>query len=76
MSKLHPFRLRRCHNPEGIDESKVPPGFRFRYEDEMNQPAKGVVRYDFWRGYPSISQSKGTLKHATYIVDVKKNHES
>lgn len=31
---IHPYKLRPYHNPEGVDESKVPEGWRFRYADE------------------------------------------
>jgi hypothetical protein len=32
-----PYTLRAYHNPENIDESLVPDGWRFRYADEMNE---------------------------------------
>jgi hypothetical protein len=38
------MKLRPYHNPENIDESKVPPGWRFRYADELiNEPTEVAI---------------------------------
>jgi hypothetical protein len=64
------IRLRPYHNPENVDESRVPKGWRFRYADEVKSVALGRCakweHFDFtnWR------QFMGTLPHKTYIVPV------
>jgi hypothetical protein len=63
-------RLRPYHNPEKVDESRVPAGWRFRYADEVGSVALGLcamwdhVEFANWR------QCVGTLPHKTYIVPV------
>jgi hypothetical protein len=71
----HPYRLRPYHNPEGIDESKVPAGWRFRYADEADRPAFGSCKWT--RAFDICdpvdweeSVSGGTLPNLTYIVPV------
>lgn len=67
--KPHPYKLKPYHNPEGVDESKVPNGWRFRYADEMNvQPYICAVKL-MGEWCPSFSY-KGTDDMITYIVPV------
>jgi hypothetical protein len=68
------MKLRPYHNPENIDESLVPDGWRFRYADEMpsfpeeNCPCLlWMPHYNGW----SDSMADGTMPHWTYIVPVK-----
>lgn len=68
----HPYKLRPYHNPGDVDESKVPAGWRFRYEDETRERAKTPCR----RWLSSIG-AFGILDHylgmewyITYIVPV------
>jgi hypothetical protein len=35
---IHDYKLRPYHNPEGVDESLVPAGWRMLYEDEFPRP--------------------------------------
>jgi len=61
------MKLRPYHNPENVDESKVPPGWRFRYADEMDFPDSMSHRYVAgW--YPALY--RGVLPSVTYIVPV------
>lgn len=64
--------LRPYHNPEGIDESLVPDGWRFRYADEMNDRAKDCRIYRPYYGDFSIISvnSGGVNPRYTYIVPV------
>jgi len=41
-------RLRPYHNPENVDESRVPAGWRFLYADEPLTPKPSVK---FWRPF-------------------------
>ena len=74
--EIHPYRLRPYHNPEGIDESKVPAGWRFRYADEANQRAQGPCKWigriygSHYSGVWFDSSTAGTNKYFTYIVPV------
>jgi hypothetical protein len=66
------MNFRPYHNPENIDESLVPDGWRFRYADEMktrNPKAKYVYEWDGKTEYSS-SASQGRLPYMTYIVPV------
>lgn len=66
----HPYRPRPYHNPDNVDESKVPPGWRFRYADELfahDWKARffGPLS-NIWRPSPT----GGTIFDNTYIVPV------
>jgi hypothetical protein len=65
-------RLRSYHNPENVDESRVPKGWRFLYADEaalvQHRPCRAwidnEVLFDEWSGY--FGKNTGI----TYIVPV------
>lgn len=65
------MKLRPYHNPENIDESKVPDGWRFRYADELQDVAEGLCiqwhkgHWSTWRLF------MGTNPFKTYIVPVE-----
>lgn len=61
------MKLRPYHNPENVDESRVPSGWRFRYADEMKFP-----HYGAWFSYHWDFESvEGGMNSAvTYIVPV------
>jgi hypothetical protein len=67
-------RLKSYHNPENVDESLVPKGWRFRYADEMGLPAAFECRR--WHadgvcaGTFPATKYLGALLHRTYIVPV------
>lgn len=67
MKTPHPYRLRPYHNPEGIDESKVPPGWRFRYADEMMTPTEAAM---FKLSVGWRASGHGICASYTYIVPV------
>lgn len=62
--KLLPY-----HNPEKVDESRVPDGWRFLYADEagksQNKPCRLWIRTGF-----GGSDYNGYLSQYTYIVPV------
>ena len=66
------MKLRPYHNPENVDESKVPDGWRFRYADEagtrVNAPCRAwwTFRQRFCDNYGFI----GNCPEITYIVPV------
>ena len=65
------MKLREYHNPENIDESLVPDGWRFRYADEMPQYLGRSCRLwlpcsQMW----SDPGAEGTSIEYTYIVPV------
>lgn len=69
MNTPHLYRLRAYHNPERVDESRVPKGWRFRYADEIKKHPEicGIHLVSEWilsRRY------KGTDDRITYIVPV------
>lgn len=71
--KPHPYKLRPYHNPEDVDESKVPDGWRFMYQYEpMRDPRRIWLPADVVDN-PCFSRvTRGwsrTLKF-TYIVPV------
>ncbi len=70
----HPARLRAYHNPENVDESKVPAGWRFRYADEAGTIAPGICHpWIPWLGEFLNIRGKhffGTDSRITYIVPV------
>ena len=59
-------RLRPYHNPENVDESRVPKGWRFRYADEMTAIVSNAkFLSDGWR-----FSDHGVCKDFSYIVPV------
>lgn len=63
------MKLRPYHNPENVDESKVPDGWRFRYADEMGCKELKAL---FWSAYPDgkMLECNGLCRIITYIVPV------
>lgn len=73
MSTIHPYRLRPYHNPERVDESKVPPGWRLLYVGEVYHVHTGKVRKwdaQFSR-FSNYEFYLGNCNHLTYIVPVE-----
>lgn len=72
MTTPHPYRLRAYHNPENVDESKVPAGWRFRYVHEMQNFA--ISRCRLWLPISGIfgmmENCSGVCHSWTYIVPV------
>lgn len=65
------MNFRPYHNPENIDESLVPDGWRFRYADEMLNRAKDCRIYrPNYGDFNSISFKTGMDFRYTYIVPV------
>ena len=63
------MKLRPYHNPEGIDESNVPDGWRFRYADEIKtRPHICGIHLDC--EWIFSTRYKGTDYRITYIVPV------
>jgi hypothetical protein len=65
------MNLRPYHNPENIDESLVPDGWRFRYADEVNLYLGSNCR--LWEPYNNDwggLNAGGTMPCWTYIVPV------
>jgi len=62
-------KLRPYHNPENVDESKVPDGWRFRYADEIQCLEFKSL---FWASYPDarMLDGNGLCRTITYIVPV------
>lgn len=69
---LHPYKLRPYHNPEAVDESKVPGGWRFRYADEAGTFAQSNCRawLGFYEALWSSGGYDGNCLDLTYIVPV------
>jgi len=64
-------KLRPYHNPENVDESKVPAGWRFRYADEMVEPVSTPCRIFFNQTEVSVDQDYfGASMRISYIVPV------
>ena len=64
------MNFRPYHNPEKIDESLVPDGWRFRYADEMDGIVEGpCIQWNHvdWSHYRMFM---GTNSRKTYIVPV------
>lgn len=68
MKKNHAYGLRPYHNPENIDESLVPDGWRFRYADEM--PRRNSKARLYLIGEWCFSLLEGSIMTLTYIVPV------
>jgi hypothetical protein len=66
----HPYRLRPYHNPQNVDESKVPAGWRFRYADEAGTPATTPCTPWLTNRFCWLTDFNGTLFRHTYIVPV------
>jgi hypothetical protein len=66
----HPYKLRKYHNPENIDESLVPDGWRFRYADEMPHKAQTRCKASSHYIWTRLSNWQGTCFGNTYIVPV------
>ena len=64
------MKLRPYHNPENIDESKVPDGWRFRYADEMGNRPYICAVFLLGEWIPALHYN-GTVPEITYIVPVK-----
>lgn len=69
------MNFRPYHNPENIDESLVPAGWRFRYADEIGKALYkkcrcwGVFGRAF-RRFSSFEGYQGNAPSFTYIVPV------
>jgi hypothetical protein len=75
----HPYKLRPYHNPNKVDESKVPEGWRMLYADEfpLRKNHKRRCRLlinptlGSGRGYFGDRENcTGALRFITYIVPV------
>ena len=68
------MKLRPYHNPESVDESKVPAGWRMLYADEAGKFQRGpCVMWRDWLGFfkPSVAGwDTGSRTDRTYIVPV------
>lgn len=64
------MKPRPYHNPADVDESKVPDGWRFRYEGEWPDPVTGSMYWNFSDDEWSYSTGNGCLPNVTYIVPV------
>ena len=64
------MNLRPYHNPENVDESRVPDGWRFLYADEAGKDQNKPCRA--WSGFffDSFSNYFGQFYDWTYIVPV------
>jgi hypothetical protein len=68
---IHNYKLRPYHNPEGVDESKVPKGWRFRFKDEMKWRPYSKCRKWICDGDWSCGTFyNGLHRRTTYIVPV------
>ncbi len=70
MTTPHPYRLRPYHNPENVDESKVPPGWRFLYRHEAGICQHKPCRMWFGGRFDNYSGYDGNSEFLTYIVPV------
>lgn len=71
----HPYRLRPYHNPENVPWSKIPPGWRLLYADELGRVQTPKIRC--WGRFGRISNQFsdfggyiGNVPQFTYIVPV------
>ena len=67
---IHNFKIRPYHNPEGVDESKVPGGWRFRYADELGLPPERCRLFGFDGKFSRCECAGGQIEFFTYIVPV------
>lgn len=68
MNSPHPYKLRPYHNPQNLDESLVPKGWRLRYDDEKWTPTMRA-RFRF-EGKWFDSVWYGVGEFTTFIVPV------
>lgn len=68
----HPYRLRTKHNPERIDGSKVPRGWRFLYAEEAGERQRKPCR--MWdctlNKFSEEMNYIGNSLSCTYIVPI------
>jgi hypothetical protein len=71
------MKLRPYHNPEGVDESKVPDGWRFRYADEYPTCVRVTTPCCAWGvdgrvagRFSHEDDYAGNSRRLTYIVPV------
>lgn len=64
------MKLRPYHNPENIDESKVPDGWRFLYHDEAYKVQHRPCRSWLNCGHFSMDDTFNGSADLTYIVPV------
>lgn len=69
MTTPHPYRLRAYHNPQKLDESKVPVGWRLKYADEANTPLYNAMWRSPHMGW-KFTTMFGREPEVTYIVPV------
>lgn len=66
------YRLEPYHNPDNVDECKVPRGWRMRYRSEkdaiVTTPCSGWL--DWLNSYDEDTAWRGDLEEVTYIVPV------
>jgi len=62
-------RLKPYHNPENVDESRVPTGWRFLYADEAGREQKRPCRLWINNEWDAAHWFGDSL-HFTYIVPV------
>lgn len=74
MKPPHSYRLRAYHNPENVDESRVPDGWRMRYADEAATIAPGACIAWLSTAKPprwsQLDDWPGKASSLTYIVPV------
>lgn len=70
MNTPHPYRLRAYHNPEKIDESEVPDGWRFLYAEEAGHPQPAPCRLFLCGDFNNLFGASGRYLSFTYIVPV------
>lgn len=70
MNTPHPYRLRAYHNPEGVDESKVPDGWRLLYAEEAGRPQPSPCRLFLFGDFNNSFDARGDVRGFTYIVPV------
>ncbi len=68
---IHDYKLRPYHNPESVDESKVPKGWRMLYANEAGQAQLSACRMwiPSW-GRFGVDKAIGQDRRITYIVPV------
>jgi len=64
------MKLRPYHNPENVDESKVPDGWRFRYADELTFRPKRCRILGLNDRFARGDGATGQIECFTYIVPV------
>jgi hypothetical protein len=66
------MKLRPYHNPEQVDESRVPAGWRFCYADEMPYPLNAAISVWLpWEGrFDGKTNYLGNDTTLTYIIPI------